>query len=77
MSGMLKFWECQERQTDTKYHTFSEQQAQAELNNDGYFRNGENVGNVRNIENYRNVKTFQKCQEGHQMLFLFGTITLS
>ena len=42
--------ECQERQTDTKCHTFLEPQARADLNDDGNVRNGRNVGNVSNAE---------------------------
>ena len=52
--------ECQERRTDTNYHTFSEPQSQGDLNDDGNFRNGWDFGNVRNVgnvKNFRNVRT--------------------
>ena len=57
-------WECQERQISIKCHTFSEPQAQGDLNDDGNFRNGrdfENVRNVGNVKNFRNVRTDIKC----------------
>ena len=41
--GIPECQECseyQERQTDTKCHTFSEPQAWGDLNDDGNFRNG-------------------------------------
>ena len=43
---------------DIKCHTFSEPQLQADLNENGNFRNGENV---RNVGNDRNVMTDIKC----------------
>ena len=44
--------------TDIKCHTFSEPQPRADLNEDGNFRNCENV---RNVGNDRNVMTDIKC----------------
>ena len=43
---------------DIKFHTFSEPQPWADLNEIGNFRNGENVGNDRNV---MNVMTDIKC----------------
>ena len=43
---------------DIKCHTFSEPQPRADLNENGNFRNGENV---RNVGNDRNVMTDIKC----------------
>ena len=48
MSGMLGML----RISDIKCHTFLKSQPQADLNDDGNFRNG---GNFRNVENVRNV----------------------
>ena len=43
---------------DIKCHTFLEPQPQADLNENGNFRNGENA---RNVGNDRNVMTDIKC----------------
>ena len=48
MSGMVRVTGEINILTYTKCHTFSESQAQADLNDDENFRNGQDVGNVRN-----------------------------
>ena len=55
MSGMLRI---QERQTDTKCHTFSESQAQGDLIDDGNFRNGLDFGIVWNVGNVENIRRY-------------------
>ena len=52
--------------TDTKCYTFSDPQAQADLNDYRYFRNGGNVGNLRNVGNVRNVENFRNVRSDRQ-----------